>query len=53
MQSKLLNKKKDDPYVDELLGLDKLDYLLEKSDFVVNILPFTPETKHFYKIEHF
>jgi phosphoglycerate dehydrogenase-like enzyme len=32
-------------YVDELIGNDRLDYLLKNSDVVINCTPLTPETK--------
>lgn len=38
---------------DEVLGMDKLDYLLAESDFVVNICPLTDETKDLYNKELF
>jgi phosphoglycerate dehydrogenase-like enzyme len=33
-------------YVDEVYGVDKLDYVLKESDYVVLCVPFTPETEN-------
>jgi phosphoglycerate dehydrogenase-like enzyme len=33
--------------------MDKLDYVMERSDFVVVSLALTPETEHFVRAEHF
>ena len=33
---------------DEVVGLDQLDRVLGEADFVVGILPLTPETKQFF-----
>ena len=40
-------------YVDEIIGNDKLDYLLKESDFVVNCLPLTNTTKHLFDYSQF
>lgn len=40
-------------YVDELVGNDKLDYLLQNSDVVINCLPLTPETRDLCNKEFF
>lgn len=34
------------PYADEVVGKDSLEYLVSKSDYLVNTLPLTKETKH-------
>ncbi len=39
--------------VDEFFTHDKLDTLLGQSDFVVNALPLTDETRHLYTLEKF
>ena len=36
-----------------MVGLDKLDKVLEKADFIVNVLPKTDETIHFFTKAHF
>lgn len=36
---------------DELVGLDKLDEYLPQVDYVVGVLPKTPQTDHFFSIE--
>lgn len=41
-----------DHIVDETVGMDKLDYVMEQSDFVVVCLALTAETKHFIKAQH-
>lgn len=33
---------------DEVIGLDQFDYLLENSDFVLNVLPSTKETRNLF-----
>lgn len=40
-------------YVDEIVGLDKIDYLLEKADYIINCLPLTDQTKGYYNLEKF
>lgn len=40
-------------YVDELFYLDRLDYLLERSDFLVLSIPLIPETHHLIGAEQF
>jgi len=39
--------------VDEVVGYDKLDYLLSESDFVLNMLPYTQETHELFDKEKF
>eukprot|EP00347_Sterkiella_histriomuscorum_P002277 403368774 len=39
--------------VDEIIGFDSLDYLLAKSDFVVNCLPYTKETHELFDMRLF
>ena len=39
------------PYVDELYGVDQVEDVITKSDFIVNALPLTSETKHFFTKE--
>ena len=36
---------------DEILGLDQLDRVLAEADFVVGVLPKTPETVNFFSME--
>lgn len=40
-------------YVDELVGNDRLDYLLENSDVVINCVPLTAETRGLCNKEFF
>jgi phosphoglycerate dehydrogenase-like enzyme len=40
-------------YFDEMYLLNSMERGLETADFVVNILPSTPETKSFYQKQHF
>ena len=37
--------------VDKVVDYNGLDELLSESDYVVNVLPNTPETTKFYKME--
>ncbi|XID93701.1 D-2-hydroxyacid dehydrogenase [Paenibacillaceae bacterium WGS1546] len=39
--------------IDEMYGMDRLDEVLERSDAVVNILPYTEETHHLYDADRF
>jgi phosphoglycerate dehydrogenase-like enzyme len=41
-----------DSNVDEVVGIDQLDYVLEQSDYVVVVLALTPETRHFIKAKN-
>ena len=36
---------------DEIVGLDQLDRILAEADFVVGVLPKTPETVNFFSME--
>ena len=31
--------------------MDKVDYLLKESDFVLNAMPYTPDTHHYFNAE--
>jgi phosphoglycerate dehydrogenase-like enzyme len=41
-----------DSNVDEVVGIDQLDYVLEQSDYVVVVLALTPVTRHFIKAKN-
>ena len=37
---------------DEVVGMDQLDRVLREADFVVDVLPLTPETKGFFNMKN-
>ncbi|TFJ91468.1 D-2-hydroxyacid dehydrogenase [Lentibacillus salicampi] len=40
-------------YFDQVVKQDAIDQLLPKADFVISVLPGTPETKDFFTYDHF
>lgn len=40
-------------YVDEIYGFDSLPYVLGASDFVINALPYTPDTHYLFTLDQF
>lgn len=40
-------------HIDEIMGEDRLDYLLSSSDFVVGVLPQTENTKDMFNYKRF
>ncbi|MFC0521974.1 D-2-hydroxyacid dehydrogenase [Pontibacillus salicampi] len=47
------NSGRDKEHFDEVYQKDQLDYILPEADFVVAVLPSTPETKGFFTRSHF
>ncbi|WP_394237911.1 D-2-hydroxyacid dehydrogenase [Niallia oryzisoli] len=39
--------------IDKLYQIDQFSHALPQADFIVSVLPSTPETRHFIKREHF
>jgi phosphoglycerate dehydrogenase-like enzyme len=44
---------RDVEYVDKVYTTDQIDIVLRESDYIVSVLPSTPETKYLLKEEHF
>jgi len=49
----VVRTKREEEFVDKVYSMEGLDEVLGKSDFVVNALPGTEETKHLYNMDKF
>lgn len=49
----LKNTKADVPYVNEVYGPEEMEILFEKSDYVINLLPYTEETEKIIDQKYF
>ncbi|ETT35895.1 D-isomer specific 2-hydroxyacid dehydrogenase NAD-binding protein [Paenibacillus sp. FSL R7-269] len=47
------NSNKPDPSIDEMYGVEQLNNVLHRSDYIVNILPLTTKTAHLFDAQQF